>query len=277
MTESKMTVAGVDVGAECVKAVVTDASGTVLGRAVIPTGGYFQDRIRETMDAALDEAQVQESDLAGICATGFGKKCVSFATMEAGETACHALGAFHHFSQPMSIVDIGGREPRVIHIDESGRPVEIYTLRRCAVGIGTFLMFAARHIGVHPTQLEELAATVDGPATVGSYCSVFAGNDVLDRLRDGESRESVALGCMHSIAERVVEIGGFQEPVRITGGVPEYFPGVVKALIQITGFKAEAIPEPIQAGALGAALLALRAAESPEEATAEAGAEVGDI
>jgi hypothetical protein len=48
--------------------------------------------------------------------------------------------------------------------------------------------------------------------------------------------------------------------MRITGGVAEYFPGVIKALCEITQLAAETIPEPIQAGALGAGLKAMQAA-----------------
>lgn len=265
MADRERTVAGIDVGTECVKVVVLDSSRTILGRAVVSTSGYFQDRVHEAMKGALDDAQVGQEELEGICSTGFGKACVPFATLEFGETACHALGAFHHFPHPACVVDIGGREPRVIQVDETGRPTEIHTLRRCAVGIGTFLMFASRHLDVHPTQLQELAASVDTSAPIGSYCSVFAGSEVLERLREGASRESVALGCMRSIAERVVEIGGFSEPMKITGGVAEYFPGVIGALTEITRIEAEAVPEPILTGALGAALHALQAARTTEE------------
>jgi activator of 2-hydroxyglutaryl-CoA dehydratase len=102
---------------------------------------------------------------------------------------------------------------------------------------------------------------VEDPAAIGSYCSVFAGSDVLDRLREGYSREAIALGCLHSVAQRVIEIGGFREPLRVTGGVAEYFPGVIKAICQLTGMKAEVVPEPIQAGALGAAIKAHQAAD----------------
>jgi predicted CoA-substrate-specific enzyme activase len=261
MGEDSLYVAGVDVGTECVKAVILDSQRKIVGRSVVPTGGYFQDRIQEALNNALDEAQVQQDNLTGLCATGFGSSCVTGATMSSGETACHALGTFHYFPQPMCVVDIGGRDPKVIHVGADGRPVEIHALRRCAVGIGTFLMFASRHLDVHPTRLEELATAVDTPASVGSYCSIFAGNDVLDRLREGVRREEVALGCIHSVAQRVVEIGSFKEPMRITGGVVEFFPGVVKAFSEITQLKAQAVPEPIQVGALGAALRALSVAK----------------
>lgn len=254
---AETAVAGIDVGTECVKALVLDETRSIRGRAIVPTGGYFQERVREAMDGALDDAQLAEGDLAGVCATGFGKSCVGFATRTSGEAACHALGTYHHHPRPMCVLDIGGREPKVIHVDANGHPTEIHTLRRCAVGIGTFLIFAARHLDVHPTQLQELAASVDRPASIGSYCSVFAGSEILERLRKGESRECVALGCIHSIAERIVEIGGFFEPLLVTGGVTEYFPGVIKSFTSITQLNAGTVPEPIMAGALGAALQAL--------------------
>ena len=127
-------------------------------------------------------------------------------------------------------------------------------------------MFTARHLDVHPTRLQELAAAAEHPVPVGSYCSVFAGSEVLERLREGATREEVALGCMHSIAERIYEIGGFEAPLRVTGGVAEYFPGVLSALSDITGMAVEAIPEPIFAGALGAARSALQACEREGEA-----------
>jgi predicted CoA-substrate-specific enzyme activase len=249
-------VAGVDIGAECVKAIILADGGKILGRSVLPTRGAFRDRVHEVMSAALDEAEVALSDLAGICTTGFGARCAPMAVRLAGETTCHVAGAYWHHRGAMTVIDIGGREPRVVHCDDAGVPGASRSVRKCAVGIGTFLMFAARHLDVHPTRLEELAAAAEEPAAIGSCCSVFGGSDVLERLREGVSPSEIALGCMQSVAERVLEIGGFAEPLIVTGGVAEYFPGVLKSLSARTGMSVRAIPEPIFAGALGAALVA---------------------
>jgi len=102
----------------------------------------------------------------------------------------------------------------------------------------------------------------DQPADIGSYCSIFSGQDILEKLRDGARREDIALGCIHSIADRVVEIGALEGTVRVTGGVPEYFPGVLEILSARTGILITAVPQPILAGAVGAALWALRAPRS---------------
>jgi len=256
MESNRGFVAGIDVGAECVKVVVLGPEGEILSRFVVPTRGRFQDCMQEAITAALDEAQIERGQLEEICATGFGARIVPDATLTVSETACHALGAKRYFPEDITVVDIGGRDPKVIRLDESGRPVETRSVRRCAVGIGTFLMFAARHLDVHPTRLEELAAAAEKPAEIGSYCSVFASSEILERLLEGATPEEVALGCIRSVAERVLEIGQLKDPVVITGGVAEYFPGVLKALAERTHEPPRVVPEPIMAGALGAALRA---------------------
>ena len=246
--------AGVDVGTECVKAVVVAEDGRVLGRAVVPTRGYFQACAYEALTSALDDAQRHEEELVGVGATGFAMDCVPKATLTATESACHALGAFQTVRHHMTLVNIGGRDPHVIAVDDQGRRVAARGVRRCAVGVGSFLMFTARHLDVSATRLQELASSGDRPARVSSYCSVFSGAEVLERLREGASREDVALGCMHSIAERIVEIGGFTDPLVICGGVAEYFPGVLDALASLSGMKVCTVPDSIYTAALGAGL-----------------------
>ncbi|RMG43915.1 MAG: 2-hydroxyglutaryl-CoA dehydratase [Acidobacteria bacterium] len=253
--------AGIDAGTECVKAVVVEPSGRIRGRAVVPTTGYFETAAQAALAAALEDAQLDLGDLAVVAATGFGAECVPNAVVTVAETAAHARGAFAHRRSPMTVIDIGGRDPKAITVDARGRRVDARTTRRCAMGIGTFLAFTARHLDVHPSRLQELAATAESPAVISSYCSVFAGTEVLERLRNGARREEIALGCIHSIAERIIEIGALEPPLVATGGVPEYFPGVVRELSRLLGSEVEVIPEPIVAGAVGAALLALEAGE----------------
>jgi hypothetical protein len=47
-----------------------------------------------------------------------------------------------------------------------------------------------------------------------------------------------------------------------TGGVPEYYPGVLRILNSISGITVQAVPEPITAGALGAVIKAMEVART---------------
>jgi predicted CoA-substrate-specific enzyme activase len=214
------------------------------------------------MANALAEAQLTPAQLGGVCLTGFGARCAPMPALTVTETLCHARAAWRELGKAMTVVDIGGRDPKLAHVDARGTVIASRSVRKCAVGIGTFLMFASRHLDVHPTRLMDLASSAEKPARVGSYCSVFAEVEVIELLRNGATAGEIALGCMYSIAERILEMDRLKGPVMVTGGVCEYFPGVVKALGQRSGLSVEVVPEPIMAGALGAALFALDRARS---------------
>lgn len=266
MTQRMPIVAGVDAGAECVKAVVLDGAGHLAGRAVVPARGYFQDCAHLALHTACDEAHVQMRDLAQICGTGFAADLVPMVMMTVNESTCHAAAAHRVVGEPMTVIDIGGRDPKVIEVGAGGERGAVRTARRCALGVGAFLAMAANQLDVHPTRLEELAANGEKPSTITSYCSVFAHTEILEQLRRGRTRDDIALGCLYSIAQRIGEIGGFREPVRISGGVVEFFPGVVRALNELAGIDAHVLPDPIFIGAIGAAAKAREAAiHRPEQ------------
>lgn len=259
MTDRHMKIAaGIDVGTECVKAVVAGSDGRVLGRAVTPSRGYFEACACEALAAACEEAQTDRRQLSALGATGFASDCVADAAIRAGDAACHALGAFHYVPRAMTLLDIGGRDPHVITVDDHGRRTEARGVRRCAIGIGSFLMFTARHLDVPPTRLQELAAAADHPVRVSSYCSVFSATEVLERLREGATREEVALGCIQSIADRIVEIGGFRDPLYVCGGVVEFFPGLLAAVQARAGMSVQVVPDAMYTAALGAAMMTFR-------------------
>jgi len=265
VSATELIVAGVDVGTECVKALVVGEDRQVLGRAVVPATGYFQGRIKEALAGALEEAGKSQAEVSRTCVTGFGARCANVPNgMFVGEATCHARGAIHTFRAPLTLVDLGGRSPTVIRINDEGVRVESHSLRKCAVGIGSFMEYAAHRLDVHPSQLMELASAADHPASVNSYCTVFAETQILEQLRGGATREQVALGCLHSVAERVLEIGHLVGCVVVSGGIAEYYPGVLAALEAAAGTAVKAVPQPIMCGAFGASLLAL---ESWEHAT----------
>ena len=251
-------VLGMDVGSECVKAVMLDREKSIVARTSTPSRGYFETCIEEAAKAVIEEAKIEAGDLAAVVATGFGARCVANATSEISSSSAHAAGAYLHNPHEMTIIDIGGQEIRAISVDDDGTRVGSRGGRKCISGIGSFLMFAARHLDVHPTRMQELAAESDNPATVSSFCSVFSSNELLEHLRDGSSREDVALGCMRAIAERILELGVQDPSVVITGGVPEYFPGVLKQLEELSSIKVTVSPDPIYTGAHGAALTAFQ-------------------
>ncbi len=253
-------VAGVDVGTVCTKAVLLNGDGEMRGQSLVPSRGYFQDCAHAALAGACEEAGVSADDLANVCGTGFAPDAVPHVTMTYMDSTCHVAGMRHSASpMPATIIDVGGHNTRVIvpRMTVSGSAAsEVRQARRCALGVSAFLTLAANQLDVHPARLQELAAATDEPCNVSSYCSVFAGSEIVERLRDGHSREAIASGCVDSVVERVLEIGGVQAPAVIVGGVVEYMPGLAKRLAERLNVALTVPPAPMFTAALGAALLA---------------------
>jgi activator of 2-hydroxyglutaryl-CoA dehydratase len=87
MAEQELRIAaGVDVGTECVKAAIASEDGQVIGRAVMPTRGYFNPRVRRSPRSTT---RSWEEDLVGIGATGFGMTACR-GDAHRYRAACHA-------------------------------------------------------------------------------------------------------------------------------------------------------------------------------------------
>ena len=266
-------VAGVDTGMACTKAMVMAADRSIIGRAIVPTRGYFRDCALEALSAACEDAGIAINQLGTICGTGFAPDHIPNVSLTVLDTTCHAAGAWFRVQEPLTLIDLGGHVPKVIRVLEGGPCDDVRTARRCALGVGTFLDVSAMQLDIHVTRLEELAAGADTAAPISSYCSVFAGTEVLERLRDGCTREAIARGCIESVADRISEIGALVGPVCASGGVCAWVPGVLKTLEDRCGESIRVLPEPILNGALGAALKALDHQQRQASATARTGSD----
>jgi activator of 2-hydroxyglutaryl-CoA dehydratase len=100
---------------------------------------------------------------------------------------------------------------------------------------------------------------------VNSYCTVFAGTEVIERIKAGEPREDISMGLFRSIASRVFEMLAARDgPVAATGGVVAHCRAMGRALEEALETKV-LLPElPQHAGAYGAALLALESVKKKE-------------
>lgn len=208
-----------------------------------------------------DEAvNALRADIAKCVATGYGRANVRFAQSAVTEITCHARGAREWYPQVRAIIDIGGQDTKVIRINARGKLVDYRMNAKCAAGTGTFLESIALKLGVPLRTLDDLALTSTGRTVVNSYCTVFAGTEIIERIKSGEPRQDIALGLFRSIATRVGEMVGARDgAVAATGGVVAHCRAMVKVLEEVLSTSVLLPPLPQQAGAYGAALLAREA------------------
>jgi len=248
--------AGVDAGSSWAKAVVVEASGRVVGRAVLPTGLDLRAAGAAALDAACAEAGVRPEILSSVVSTGYGRDDVAQSDRTRSEILCLAKGAFATVPRAMSVVDIGGQDSKIVFLDGEGNRADYRMNRKCAAGTGSFLEIVAMRLGTPLDQLAPLAQRTSECAPLSSFCSVFAATEVLDLLRKGYTLEAIARGVYRSVAQRVVDMGLGPGPVALAGGVVEHHPVLAQVLGEVTGTPVEILDHPQHVGALGAAILA---------------------
>lgn len=248
--------AGVDIGAAQAKVAVIAADGQLVGWSIARSGTDFAGSATRGYDVALGNAGLSERDVARVFSCGYGRKNVPFAHDSRTEIAAHAAGAYHHFPQALTIIDIGGQDNKIIKVNKDGIRTGFKMNRKCAAGTGAFLEEMALRLDLPLEELDNMAASAEKEASLGAFCTVFTATEVLAKIREGVPVENLVKGLFASVVKRVKEMDLVAGLVVMTGGVAAHNPFLVKMLSEDLGVEVKTPPHPQLTGAWGAALLA---------------------
>ncbi len=252
--------AGIDCGSWNTKAALVDAEGRLLATAVVRTGADVQGAAERAFGEALARAGLERSAVAALWSTGFGRHALELASASRTELDSHARGALQFVRGPLTVIDIGGQDAKIILVDREGRRVAHKMNRKCAAGTGSFLEEMALRLDVRIGELPALAAGSTEEIMLGSFCTVFTGTEVLGLIRQGKRPADLARAAYRSVVKRVLEMERVEGVVVATGGVVAYHPMVVELLEKALGAKVTVPEHPQEIGALGVAIAARAAA-----------------
>ncbi len=247
---------GVDIGAATSKVVIIDADCNLHGRSVVRSGMDFAEAAQDCLKEALQDAKIESHSIARTVATGYGRRNVPFSDAHRTEISCHAQGCYFYFPRKIIVVDIGGQDNKIIHINERGGRDAFKMNRKCAAGTGAFLEEIASRLELPVSQLESLARQSTRDITLGSFCTVFTQTEILAKVRQGVEVTDIVKGAFSSVITRILEMDPLAGEVILTGGVAAHNPIIVEMFSERIGRKVLVPPIPQCTGALGAALFA---------------------
>jgi predicted CoA-substrate-specific enzyme activase len=249
---------GIDVGSSATKCVILDDAGLLVGHHVVASGFDYAESADSALSHSLLQAAASRDDIASCVSTGYGRASISIADRQVTEISCHARGAREWYPKVRNIIDIGGQDTKIIRLTDEGKLADYRMNAKCAAGTGTFLESIALKLGVTLDQLDELAMKSREDTVMNSYCTVFTGTEVIERIKEGQAREDISMGLFRSIATRVSEMMSSRDgPVSATGGVAAHCRALIRALEEVLETEVFLPPLPQHAGAYGAALIAL--------------------
>ncbi|MFQ5980964.1 MAG: acyl-CoA dehydratase activase [Candidatus Heimdallarchaeota archaeon] len=252
-----MYFSGIDIGSNTTKSIIIE-DGKEVGHFITKTGGSVRDTVAFVFQKALEAANIEEKDVAGSIATGYGRKLASMAGDQITEISCFARGAYELYPKTRTIIDIGGQDSKAIRISSNGRVADFEMNDKCSAGTGKFLEVMARTLDIDLPAMGSLVVDSDGIVAISSTCTVFAESEVISRISEGAPKNHILAGLHKSMALKVVGLVkriGVEKDILMAGGVA-YNPGIVHYLSELLKTKIKVAKDPQLVGALGAALLA---------------------
>ncbi len=248
--------AGIDVGSCSTKGVLLRDGKDVIAESSAPSSPGFGPAAEQVFLDLLGKAGIGRETLSAVAATGYGRNNARFAGARKTEIACHAAGVHFRIPGPLTVVDIGGQDNKVISVGADGGVLDFNMNRKCAAGTGAFLEEICRRLSIPLSEMDSLARSAEEDLKLGSFCTVFASTEMLKLMREGRSKATIVRASFRSVASRVAEMGNLTGRVVLSGGVAAHNPVIAGLLAEETGAKVEICPSASYAGALGAAVLA---------------------
>lgn len=156
-----------------------------------------------------------------------------------------------------TLIDIGGQDLKIL-IFEDGKILSTKINRRCASGTGSFLDFISFKLNLKKEDLNKLAKKTKDFYPLNSYCTVFSSFEIIEMLNKKIKIETIARSLFYSMALRIYEMGPFEEPIILTGGVVQNFPIFYDIFSEVLKLKIKKIKDPQFFQAKGAYLLLLK-------------------
>ena len=225
-------------------------------------------------------AAVGNGTILGLAITGYGKdllKDILGADCPVVETIAHASAGLHFFPDADCICDVGGVDVKIMILN-NGAVTDFRLNSQCSSGNGAFLQGVAERFNIPMNEMAEGAFRAQAMPQLSMGCGVFLQSDIVNQQRKGWQADEILAGLCAILPLNVwIYAGGLNNLQQVgkkyilQGGTHKNL-AVVKTQVDFILSKipeAEVVVHPYsgEAGAIGAALVALEWAEKGGQTT----------
>jgi predicted CoA-substrate-specific enzyme activase len=261
---------GIDAGSTASKAVALDAAGAI----VASTSVRSTDPIANAQLLLLGlEEMLKGRPIAALGVTGYGAPLIEpvlGADVRVVETVAHARSARAYVPDAEVVADVGGQDIKLLALDRSGAIVDFRLSTQCNAGLGMVLEATARELGIGLDDIAERAFKARRAPRFSDGCAVFLDADRVSFQRQGFSGDEIIAGMLRALPRLIWnEIMNGTPPASLgkvfilQGGLQKNRAALVAQIEhlvrEVPGCRVEVHPHPAEAGAIGAALVALDA------------------
>lgn len=248
-------ICGIDLGSRNVKLALMKEGQITETRTYDTITFYKEYAVKKEDQLYIDFESLNIPKCNKIVSTGYGRLTVKLAGAEAiPELKAHYLGAvFQCGIEDFTLLDLGGQDSKLIKVS-NGKMVDFVTNDKCAASSGRYLENMATVLGI---DLGELSKYYEKPVELNSTCAVFGESELIGKIVEGYTLESMAAGVNYTIYKRIqpllYQMG--HERLVFVGGVARNI-ALVEILKKELGSEIIIPPLPQYNGAIGCCVFA---------------------
>ena len=197
---------GIDVGSTYTKALILSDDFRVAGQAMAHTGFKLAEISRKLFDLSLAQAGLEDSAVAYVVATGFGRHMVPFSNVAVTDLTASARGTAFLFPKTRTVLDVGGQTMKASRLDDTAKVRSFRLNDKCAAGTGAFIEKTARYMGYSTEEIGPLVSTSKVAVPISGVCAVFAESEVINQLSMGAPPADIMHGAIASLVDRSVQL-----------------------------------------------------------------------
>jgi predicted CoA-substrate-specific enzyme activase len=287
---------GIDGGSTSTKAVIIDEHGHVMAKSYTLSQG---NPIQDTMDCVSEIRSYVESfgatlHVRCVGTTGYAKDILAEilrADAPIVETVAHTMAARKVYRNVDVIVDVGGQDIKIIMLKD-GRVSDFRLNTQCSAGNGYFLQSTAQTFNVPVEKYAEVAFGAQRMPSFGYGCAVFMQSDIVNFQKEGWTPPEIMAGLANVLPKnvwlyvsKIPNLASLGTNFVLQGGT-QYNLAAVKSQVDFIRkrFEGKGVEPNVvvhdhcgEAGAIGAALEALRMAQAGHQTTFIGLDEIGGI
>jgi len=213
-----MRVLGIDLGSREVKIVLME-NRKIIHSMKVSTMNFYRNYCKYDGKIIVDLEKLEIGQIDKAVSTGYGKNNTDLLLFTPiNEIKAHVYGGFYQTGlKDFILLDVGGQDVKVVKV-EKGITTDLELNEKCAASCGRYLENMANVLEV---SLNDMSIHHENPIELNSTCAVFSESELIGKIAEGVSIESLCASVNYSLYKRLQPLlSKFKgKKLVLTGGV----------------------------------------------------------
>jgi len=195
-----LRILGIDMGSREVKIVLME-NKDIISKFKMSTISFYRDYCKYDGKITVDVDRLDIKDVDIGVSTGYGRNNTDLKMFKPiNELKAHTYGAFYQTDfRDFILLDVGGQDVKVVKV-EKGIITDLELNDKCAASCGRYLENMANVLEI---PLENMSKFYRDPVELNSTCAVFSESELIGKIAEGISIDSLCSGVNYSMYKRL--------------------------------------------------------------------------